>query len=398
MSKIPTFPPVYQVCERLYRLEPMAENALFLSQIVKKNIGIRRNIMHYHIQAKSQTKKLRKTIMIKSILKRHASTLALAVAVSFTAALSAHAQLVYEGFAYTAGEGLTNSSMGGAGNSYGWTGPWGGANNSFSTNQAGSLTYVDYFGNSLITDGGKVVIGNLGGMTASAQITRSMALGTETVPTKYSGMGVTGSATTYWASYIMQWIGPPTTFSTTNQYARKGDLVFRSGSITNAPGGGTAVVTVGSPNARNRLGTPYDTWSTWSGNDAGNDVQNTGLAWTSESGNLTNTTFVLMRFDLEGTVANDTVYTWFNWTNLLAMPDISTASTTNTTANEDGINNIRLDANGGNTGGTNTVLAFDEFRLGTTFGDVAVVPEPAIFGLMAIGGGLTLLALRRRRQ
>jgi hypothetical protein len=34
--KIPTFSPLYQVCGRLYRLEPMAENALFLSQIVKK--------------------------------------------------------------------------------------------------------------------------------------------------------------------------------------------------------------------------------------------------------------------------------------------------------------------------------------------------------------------------
>jgi hypothetical protein len=104
-----------------------------------------------------------------------------------------------------------------------------------------------------------------------------------------------------------------------------------------------------------------------------------------------------MRFDLDGSGAVDTAYTWFNWTNLLAQPDISTASTTNALANLDGLVNIRLDGNGGNAAGTNIVLAFDEFRLGNTFFEVAPVPEPAIFGLAALGG-FALLALRRRRQ
>lgn len=333
--------------------------------------------------------------MIKSILKKHATTLALAVAVSFIAALSARAQTVYDGFAYTAGQSITNYfGMGQAGDSYGWTGPWGGANAGNSTNQAGSLTYVDFFGNSLTTDGGKVVIGDLAGMTASSQITRSMALGTP-IGTKYTGLGVTnsGTTTTYWVSYLMQWVGQPTAGSATNQYVRKGDLVFRSGSTTNAPGGGAELVAVGSPNANARaVGSTIDTWSTWKGPDA---TPATGFAWSSLA--LTNTTFVLMRFDLGGDGAVDTAYTWFNWTNLLVQPNISTASTTNSSANLDGTVNIRIDANGGNAAGTNTVLAFDEFRLGNTFTEVAPVPEPAIFGLAAIGG-LALLALRRRQQ
>jgi hypothetical protein len=62
MAKIPTFPPPYQVCGRLYRLQPMAENALFLSQIVRKNIGIRWNIVQYiNKQSHNQTK-LRKSL------------------------------------------------------------------------------------------------------------------------------------------------------------------------------------------------------------------------------------------------------------------------------------------------------------------------------------------------
>jgi hypothetical protein len=333
--------------------------------------------------------------MIKSTLEKRLATLTLSVAISLTAALSARAQLyVYDGFNYTAGQSITNYfGMGQAGDSFGWSGPWGGANTAHSTNVAGTLSYSDLYGNTLTTDGGRLVISDPNGMTPSAQVTRSMALGT-LIGTKYTGMGVTNTATTYWVSYIMQWIGSPTAGSTTNWFVRKGDIAFRTGSSTNAPGGGAAVVTVGSPNALNRLGTPYDTWTTWSGNDAANGVQNTGLAWSGLG--LTNTTFVLMRFDLDGTGANDTIYTWFNWTNLSIMPTISTASTTNTTANEDGVVNIRIDANGGNAAGTNTVLAFDEFRLGATFGDVAPVPEPVTFGLAALGG-LMFLALRRRK-
>jgi hypothetical protein len=274
------------------------------------------------------------------------------------------ALLAYEGFNYTAGDSLTNASAQTNGGSFGWGGRWAGANIPMATNVAASLIYADSLGNILATNGGSVVIGAPGGTTANAQPSRSFNFGTLSVNT-YSGL--TGPGTN-WMSFVMRWIGPVTAGSTTNQYVRKGDLVFRSGVNTNAPSGGTALYSVGSPNALNRLGTTYDTWATWTGNDAANGTQNTGLAASTNALNVL--TFVLVRIDLDGTAANDTVYTWFNWTNLTSEPPISLASTTNNTANEDGLNNIRLDANGGNAAGTNTVLAFDEFRFGTTFADV----------------------------
>lgn len=175
----------------------------------------------------------------------------------------------------------------------------------------------------------------------------------------------------------MQWVGPQTAGSTTNLYVRKGDLQFRSGAQTNATSSGAQLFAVGSPNAANRLGSLYDTWTTWTGADASGGVLNTGLAAATNA--LNSVTFVLLRLDLDGGSAADTVYTWFNWTNLTHQPAIATASTTNNTANEDGLNSIRLDANGGNASGTNTVLAFDEFRLGTMFSDVmpvAAAPQP----------------------
>jgi hypothetical protein len=274
------------------------------------------------------------------------------------------ALIAYEGFVYAAGENLTNASAQGSGGSFGWGGRWTGANNGIATNQAVSLFYTDSIGNILVTNGGSVVIGSPGGTTANSQPSRSFNFGTLAGST-YSGLAGPAS---YWVSFVMQWVGPVTANSSTNQYVRKGDLAFRSGALTNATSTGTATFTVGSPNAGNRLDTPVDTWATWSGNDAGGGVQNTGLAVSGEP--LNAPTFVLLRVDLDGGPGFDTVYTWFNWTNISVEPAIETASTTNNSANVDGWNNIRFDANGGNASGTNTVLAVDEFRLGNYFSDV----------------------------
>lgn len=283
------------------------------------------------------------------------------------APVHSHAVLMaYEGFNYPVGDSLTNASAQGGDGSFGWAGRWCGANVPMATNVAGSLSYTDAAGNSLVTSGNSVVIGAPAGTTINAQPSRSFDFGT-LVGNIYTGL--TNSPGTYWASFMMQWIGPPTAGSTTNQYVRKGDLVFRSGALTNATSTGTELYSVGSPNAANRIGTPYDTWATWTGKDAAAGTQNTGLAASTAPLNVP--TFVLVRFDLNGGPANDTVYTWFNWTNLAVEPPVWAADTTNNTANEDGLNNIRLDANGANAAGTNTVLWFDEFRFGTTFADVA---------------------------
>ena len=274
------------------------------------------------------------------------------------------ALLVYDGFVYAAGDSLTDASAQGSGGSFGWGGRWTGANTANATNAANSLFYTDTAGNMLVTNGGSVIIGAPAGTTANSQPSRSFNLGTLS-GTTYSGLTGPGA---YWVSFVMQWVGPVTANSPTNQYVRKGDLAFRSGALTNATSTGAALYTVGSPNAANRLGTLVDTWATWSGGDASAGVQNTGLA--ASSAPLNAPTLVLLRIDLDGTVANDTVYAWFNWTNLSVEPTLATASTTNNTANEDGWNNIRFDANGGNPSGTNTVLAVDEFRLGNSFADV----------------------------
>jgi len=295
--------------------------------------------------------------------------IAIAFALGSTLPDTANAALLaYEGFNYTAGDSLTNSSALGGGGSFGWGGRWTGANVPLATNSPVSLLYIDQAGNVLNTNGGSVVIGAPGGITGiNGQPSRSFDFGgLNAAGTAY--LGLTNSPGSYWASFIMQWIGQVTAGSPTNQYVRKGDLVFRAGALTNATSTGTALYSVGSPNANNRIGTPVDTWATWTGNDASGGTQNTGLA--ASAAPLNTLTFVLVRMDLDGVSGTDTVYTWFNWTNLNVEPPISAAATTNNSVNEDGLNNIRLDANNGNATGTNTVLAFDEFRFGTTFADV----------------------------
>ncbi|HEX4343250.1 MAG TPA: hypothetical protein VH255_07655, partial [Verrucomicrobiae bacterium] len=65
--------------------------------------------------------------------------------------------MAYEGFNYTVGDSLTNSSAFSAGDSFGWGGRW--TSSLLATNVAGSLHYADANGNALLTDGGKVIIG-----------------------------------------------------------------------------------------------------------------------------------------------------------------------------------------------------------------------------------------------
>ena len=278
--------------------------------------------------------------------------------------------LAYEGFNYPAGTGLTNASDTSAGDSFGWAWRWAGANAPVATNTLDSLGYTDPQGNSLATDGGSVIVGNLAGSTINAQPSRSLAVGTLSGGT-YSGL----PAGTYWISFTMQWVGYPSSLSTSNLYWRKGDMVFRSGALTNANSTGTELVAVGRPNANQFPFTPIDTWTLWSGGDSG--AAASGLATTNA---LNSATFILMRLDVDGsTTTPDTAYLWVNWTNLTVQPPIATANATNTLANLTSLNNIRLDANNQNASGTNTVIRFDEFRLGTTFADVtplASVPQP----------------------
>ncbi len=309
------------------------------------------------------------------------TTLVVGLATPVKAAL-----LAYEGFDYPAGTGLTNASDGFAGDSFGWAGRWTGANIPVATNVSGSLSYTDPQGNSLATDGGSVIVGNLAGSTINAQPSRSIAVGALAGST-YSGL----PAGTYWVSFTMQWVGYPTpgSMSSSNLYWRKGDLAFKSGVPTNATSGGAELMAVGRPNANSFPYTPIDTWTLWSGGDGG--ALASGVATTYP---LNNASFILMRLDVDGSTGTaDTTYLWVNWTNLTIMPPISTANATNTLANLTGLNNIRLDANNQNASGTNTVLGFDEFRLGTAFADVtplASVPQPPAITSQPAGATITV--------
>src|SRR5215467_3512939 len=95
--------------------------------------------------------------------------------------------LAYEGFNYTPGDSLTNSSGGGSGGSFGWGGRWTGANVPLATNSGASLVYIDQAGNTLTTNGGSVVIGAPGGVSGiNGQPTRSFDFG-----------GLNGAGTAY---------------------------------------------------------------------------------------------------------------------------------------------------------------------------------------------------------
>jgi hypothetical protein len=341
--------------------------------------------------------------------------------------------LVYEGFNYTTGDGITNDSFVAyqnpvlsGGDSFGWGGRWGlGGNAQSFTNVATSLHYTDLAGNSLLTEAGSAVFGypNTVGTAVGSQPARNFAMGGFNVAgTTYLGLVGVGSpdaaalgagTTNYWISFEMQWdlTGPKNpsgtypAYTVPPYYTRKGDIMFKNGATgSNIWNNGTEVLDVGSPSTNLIYGpisssTLYDNWSVWTGGDAGYTNGSSAILGAKKATNsVTTTTFVLMELVLDTNMATlDTVYTWFNWTNLLLQPDISTASMTNTTQLT-GINGLRMDANSSNGVGMNPLIDFDEFRLGNTYGDVAPVPEPTAIGLSAVGGGLALALLAKRRR
>lgn len=251
--------------------------------------------------------------------------------------------LVYEAFDYPPGTSIAGQSGG-----PGWTNAWAtGSSQGLATNVAGSLGYADVNGRSLQTFAGSIIVGNpVGTIATTANPNRAL-------PGNLSGGANTtaGAGRTNWLSFLYQRLnfipGP---------YFRQANLgLFEAGGERAA---------VGSPNTS---ATNFHLMSLW-----GSGVHNNAMAFQSPEHPIVAgaTCFVLMKIVTDGAATADTAYVWFNWTNLLVEPPLSTATLTNDEVNLSGVNILRLQAGNANTSGSNAVWQADELRLGTTFADV----------------------------
>jgi hypothetical protein len=253
------------------------------------------------------------------------------------------ALLAYEGFDYP-----TNTTIAGQSGGSLWTNAWAsGTSQGLATNVAGSLGYTDAEGRSLQTSGGSLIIGNPVGTTSTTAnpnraLNANLSGGTNTTA---------GPGRTNWISFLYQRLnfvpGP---------YFRQANLGLYEG--------GTDRGGVGSPNTSS---TNFHLLSLW-----GSGLHGNAFAFQSPDHPITpgTTYFVLMRIVADGTTNNDPCHVWFNWTNLLVEPSISSATLTNSEVNFSGVNILRLQAGNANSNGSNAVWQADELRLGTTFADV----------------------------
>ena len=322
--------------------------------------------------------------MIKSLLKKHATTLALAVAVSFIAAQSARAQLIaYDGFNYPDLSGIATST---GGDSSGWAFAWASstAGSQLGTNTASGLTY-----GGLITDAGALQVGK---PQPGSPVGTATAATPQRTLTDTLGNLAAANGGTLWLSFLMYNPVYPTN-TPGSPYYRQSNLGFFSGG--NSTAGGTEKADLGLPNgSATQAG---NVWSAWGGTVAGGAANVSTVSAFSSSVQL-----VLVEMVVDNTTAVDTYYAWLNFNPALLgnnanAPSTATADVSSSGADLSSVNVLRFQAGGYNANGTNAFFTVDEVRLGDSFADVTPVPEPAIFGLAALGG-LAFLALRRKQQ
>jgi hypothetical protein len=108
--------------------------------------------------------------------------------------------------------------------------------------------------------------------------------------------------------------------------------------------------------------------------------------------------FVVIEYDFNAGGSQDVMRLWVNPTpgdlSLAGSPSIVTPVPSNDVAGALNIESFYL-RNDTNAPGD---VIFDELRLGTSFGDVSVVPEPATAGVLALVGGLLATGCRRRQR
>ncbi len=287
--------------------------------------------------------------------------------------------VAYEGFDYTVGV-----SLGGQNGGIGWKAPWlTGTGWDLATNAAGSINYIDSYGNQLLTSGNSVLVGSYSG-TASKPA-RTFA--------NFNSDGTNFlSGGTYWISFLAQRVGPK--YDTPPVWGRQANFGLFANAVNSD---GTERFDVGRPNRNSFTGTPYDTWSTWHANG----FVNNGAGYAKPSNYpLEDVTFVLIRIDTDNDPSTgDSAYVWFNWPDLLSEPSTSSAVLSDIgEVDLTRINQIRIHCNGYSGVNTNAWLWVDEIRVGTTFADVTpLVPEPSA-AVLSVLGGLGLLVLRLRRE
>lgn len=253
---------------------------------------------------------------------------------------SASAALVYEGFDYTAGASLAGQNGGLPG--FGTGAAWFNTNGSIAVGSS-TLTYSD--GSSSL-----IVSGNSASVPATASFNQSLR---DTVSTYDSGE--------VWVSWLLKPNDPAVGYS---------QFVIRQ---SGADGGGALVA----------LGNDSNTTDLYFEVNGARVPLSTGFQLASDE-----TYFFAVNISYNDT-GDETINVYANSdldapTNLIGSATASLGAV--------GRFSILAGSNGTPSGNTE----FDEIRLGTTFAEVAPIPEPASLTLLALGG-LAVAGGRRRR-
>ena len=316
---------------------------------------------------------------------KSSATVAVALAAVLGLSTSARANLIaYEGFDYAPDTGIAGLSGG-----YGWGNSWVTASGSdLATNLSSSLSYggVSTLGNSLrvglAADGSQ---GNPGTQAPQRNL--------------LDPVGTYGS--TIWIGLLWQSLTTDADRGSLAGFRETKFGLFDGANPASLSRTGSERVDVGIPHTYN-TGTVngvagqqlLDQYSIYSGSTQ----EASGVA-TLRGTSFTNTVFLLLKMDLDGTAATDTLSLWVDPNIGAGEGGLGTAMATWTSANLDAINGFRFQMGNSNASGINGQVIFDELRIGTTFADaVTGVPEPTILTLVAVGSGLMLLGLRRKRE
>lgn len=292
---------------------------------------------------------------------------------------SAMATLAWDGFDYPADSGLRNFPSG-ANGGVGWGGTWStAAGSSFATNRSPGLSY-----GALPTIGGHLEVGDPAGLstgTTSAQ--RAM-------PGTLGGMGFG----TYWISFLYQNLNTADQITGSQTGFRQANLGLFSTATVSGSGisqvNGGERFAIGAPN--NYSGQPsfgQDVMTMWNG--ANYSYSSTATA----RGVSQPATWVVMKIVVDNTVANDTVYAWFN-PSLASEPDAG-AATVYSASDLSAVNAIRFQVGGtGAATGPAGRMNVDELRVGTGWSEMLVVPEPSSLAFVGLGALAILHRLRRK--